>query len=59
MLGYVFGIDCQTTWQVQEKLISRLAVKIYVVQVRCYCMLCQDTGPAVWILGNIGALQKY
>ena len=30
MLGYIFGIDCQITLQVQEKLISRLAVEIYV-----------------------------
>ena len=36
MLGYIFGIDCQTTLQVQEKLISRLPVEIY-VQLRCYC----------------------
>ena len=54
MLGsqsiYIFGIDYQTTLQVQEKLISRLPVEIY-VQLRCYC--CGR------ILGNIGALQKY
>ena len=50
MVGYIFGIDCQTTLQVQEKLISRLPVEIY-VQLRCYC--------CVRILGNIGALQKY
>ena len=50
MLGYIFGIDCQTTLQVQEKLISRLPVEIY-VQLRCYC--------CVRILGNIGALRKY
>ena len=50
MLGYIFGIDRQTTLQVQEKLISRLPVEIY-VQLRCYC--------CVRILGNIGALQKY
>ena len=55
-LGYIFGIDCQTT--LQEKLISRLPVKIY-VQLRCYNLLCPDIGPAVRILGNIGALQKY
>ena len=36
MLGFIFGIDCQTTLQVQEKLISRLPVEIY-VQLRCYC----------------------
>ena len=36
MLGYIFGIDCQTTLQVQEKLISCLPVEIY-VQLRCYC----------------------
>ena len=36
MLGYIFGIDCQTTLQVQEKLVSRLPVDIY-VQLRCYC----------------------
>ena len=50
MLGYIFGIDCQTTLQVQEKLLSRLPVEIY-VQLRYYC--------CVRILGNIGALQKY
>ena len=50
MLGYIFGIDCQTTLQVQEKLLSRLPVEIY-VQLLCYC--------CVRILGNIGALQKY
>ena len=32
MLGYIFGIDLQ----VQEMLISRLPVEIY-VQLRCYC----------------------
>ena len=36
MLGYIFGIACQTTFQVQEKLISRLPVEIY-VQLRCFC----------------------
>ena len=41
MLGYIFGIDCQTTLQVQEKLVSRLSVEIY-VQLRC-----------VWILGQL------
>ena len=35
MLGYIFGIDCQTTLQVQKKLISRLPVEIY-VQLRSY-----------------------
>ena len=39
MLGYIFGIDCQTTLQVQEKLISRLPVEIYV-----QLFLCPDTG---------------
>ena len=38
MLGYIFGIDCQTTLQVQEKLISRLPFEIY-VQLRCYCCI--------------------
>ena len=33
MLGYIFGIDCQTTSQVQEKLISRLPVEIYVLHI--------------------------
>ena len=33
ILGYVFGIDCQTTSQVQEKLISRLPVEIYVLHI--------------------------
>ena len=50
MLGYIFVIDYQTTLQVQEKLLSRLPVKIY-VKLRCYC--CGR------ILGNIGALHKY
>ena len=36
--------------RLQEKLISRLPVEIY-VQLRCYC--------CVRILGNIGGLQKY
>ena len=36
MLGYIFGIDYQTTLQLQEKLISRLPVEIS-VQLRCYC----------------------
>ena len=61
MVGYIFVIIfflyCPTTLQVQEKLISRLPVEIY-VKLRCY-FLCPDTGPAVRILGNIGALQKY
>ena len=60
MLGFIFGIDCQTTLQVQEKLTSRLPVEIY-VQLRriTLLLLCPDTGPAVRILGNIGVLQKY
>ena len=57
MLGYIFGIDCQTTLQVQEKLISRLPVEILCAIT--LLLLCPDTGPAVRILGNIGALQKY
>ena len=36
MLGYIFGIDCHTTLQVQEKLTSRLPVEIY-VQLHCFC----------------------
>ena len=36
MPDYIFGIDCQTTLQVQEQRISRLPVKIY-VQLRCSC----------------------
>ena len=28
MLAYIFGIDCQTTLQVQEKLVSRLPVEV-------------------------------
>ena len=52
MLGYIFGIDSQITLKVQEKLMSRLPVEIYVLgQLCCYC--------CVRILGNIGALQKY
>ena len=47
---YIFGIECQTTLQVQDELISRLPVEIY-VYILCYC--CGR------ILGNIGALQKY
>ena len=35
MLGYIFGIDCHTALQVQEKLISRLPVESY-VQLRCH-----------------------
>ena len=48
MVGYIFEIDCQTTLQAQEKLISRLPVEMY-VQLRYCC---------VRILGNIGALQN-
>ena len=33
---YIFGIDWQSTLQVQQKLISRLPVESY-VQLRCYC----------------------
>ena len=36
MLGYIFGIDSQITLKVQEKLMSRLPVEIY-VQLCCYC----------------------
>ena len=36
MTDYIFGIDCQTTLQLQEKLISRLAIESY-VQLRCSC----------------------
>ena len=50
VIAYIFGIDGQTTLQVQEKLVSRLPAEIY-VQLRCCC--------CVRILGNIGALQKY
>ena len=39
----------QTTLQVQEELISRLPIEIYL-------LLWPDTGPAGRILGNIGAL---
>ena len=56
MLSYIFGIDCQTTLQVQEKLISRLPVEIY-VQLRCYC--CVRILGQLRMLGNIGVLQKY
>ena len=38
MLGYIFGIDSQTTLQVQEKLISRLPVELY-VQLCCFCFV--------------------
>ena len=48
---YIFGIDCPTTLQVQEKLISRLPVEIH-VQLRC-------NDGCGRILGNIGALQKF
>ena len=48
--GYLFGIDCQTTLQVQEKLMSLLPIEIH-VQLRCYC--------CVRIMDNIGALEKY
>ena len=46
---YIFGIDCRTTLQVQEKviIISRLPVEIY-GQLRSYCC-----GPVGRILGNI------
>ena len=45
MLGYIFEIDCQTTLQMQEKLISRLPVEIYVViVVSRYWASCPDTG---------------
>ena len=54
---YIPGIDCQTTLQVQEKLISRLPVEICCTIT--LLLLCPDTGPAVRILGNIGTLQKY
>ena len=50
VIAYIFGIDCQTTLQVQEKLVSRLPIEIYVQLRCCWC---------VRILGNIGALQKY
>ena len=48
MLGYIFGIDCQTPLQVHEKLISRLPVEIY-VQLHCYC--------CVRILGQEGGVK--
>ena len=57
MPGYIFGIVCHTTLQVQEKLISRLPVEICCTIT--LLLLCPDTGPAVRILGNIGAAQKY
>ena len=57
MLRYIFGIDCQTNLQVQEKLISGLPVETY-VQLRCYCCV-RILGQLSEILGNIGALQKY
>ena len=50
MLGYICGIDCHTTLQVQEKLTSRFPVEIYLQLRRYYCGR---------ILGYIGALQKY
>ena len=55
---YIFGIDCQTTLQVQEKLIYKsLACRNLCTII--LLLLRPDTGPAVQILGNIGALQKY
>ena len=57
MLGYIFGIDCQTTLQVQgEAYKSQACRNLCTITL---LLLCQDTGPAVRILGNIGALQKY
>ena len=46
MLGYIFGIDCLTTLQVQEKLISRLPVErnYVVIVVAGYWASCPDTG---------------
>ena len=50
MLGYIFGIDCQTTLQVQEKLISRLPLKfmysyvVLVVSGYWTAPSCPDTG---------------
>ena len=57
MLGYIFGIDCQTTLQVQERLISSLPVEIY-VKLRCYCCVrilakCPDTGQHTELCKNI------
>ena len=49
MLDYIFGIDCQTTLQVQEKRISRLPVEIHVqliyvvIVVSGYWASCPDT----------------
>ena len=47
MVGYVFGIDCQTTLQVQEKITSRLPVEMY-VQLRCYCGLILGQLSGYW-----------
>ena len=58
MLGYIFGIDCQTTLQVQEKLIYKSLACRNLCTVTLL-LLCPDTGTAVRILSNIGALQKY
>ena len=48
MLGYIFGIDCQTTLQVQEKLTSRLPVQnmynYIVIVVSGYWAGCPNTG---------------
>ena len=48
IVGYIFGIDCQTTLQVQEKFISRFPSKFMyshvVLVVSRYWTSCPDTG---------------
>ena len=53
MLGYIFGIDYQTTLQVQEKLISKLPLEITLL------LLWPDAGTESRFLGNIRTLLKY
>ena len=46
IVGYIFGVDCQTTLQEQEQLISRLPVENYnyfVIVVSGYWASCPDT----------------
>ena len=57
ILGYIFGINMPDYFtSAREAYKSPVCLNLCTITL---LLLCPDTGPAVRILGNIGALQKY
>ena len=57
MLGYIFGIDMPDYFTSAREAYKSLACRNLCTIT--LLLLCPDNGPAVRILGNIGALKKY